>query len=165
MEDPAQRGAGVTQDGERVVGRLAGVDDDGKASLDGQFHLGTKNGLLDVSRREVVVVVEADFAYGTTALGSDAVNQARARLFQPAGKISGFVGVDADRELHVWPERPDARCRRRFLRVARRKDAQRPFDSAGTRPADDALEILDEGVVGQVAVAVDHRTRAPSGIS
>jgi hypothetical protein len=48
---------------EGVVPRFAGVDDDGLAALRGQRQLPLEDRALHLARREIVVVIEPDFAH------------------------------------------------------------------------------------------------------
>ena len=52
----------LPQDGQRVVLGFAGVNDDGQIQLARETDLQSEDFLLDVFRREVVVVVEPDLA-------------------------------------------------------------------------------------------------------
>src|SRR6185436_17789496 len=68
VQDAAQRPLSrVTQNPHGVLVRLSRVDDDREVELARQDDLRAEDLLLDVPRREVVVVVEADFADGTRA--------------------------------------------------------------------------------------------------
>ena len=79
------------------------------------------------------------------------------------GEHSGLMGMHADREPHLVPgARHRARPRELGLVLGPEND-QRACDARVLRPSDDGVEIGRELVAGQVAVRVDHRTRAPAG--
>ena len=143
----------------RVLVGLARVDDDRALQLAREPDLRAKHRLLHVARREVVVVVEADLADG-------ARRRRRGELLPDdgggplgvAGELVRLVRVDADRRTA-----PRARARRR-ARPARPPSRCPPsrITSARSTPASLArattcVEIGGERLVGEMAVAVDHR--------
>ncbi len=110
MEDAAQAAnASSRKDAQRVVFGFARVDDDGQREVARQLQLRAKDRLLDVPRREVVVIVQPNLAD----------RAGRGDEFDPAGRQPGggcrvvgklvrLMRVDADRKPHVRPRRRDA---------------------------------------------------------
>ena len=80
---------------ERVVPRLAGVDHQGQAVAVGEGDLGGERLALRLSRRVVVVVVEAALADG------DDLRLRRQEVVDEVDAVLGFVGVHADGGEHV----------------------------------------------------------------
>jgi hypothetical protein len=66
MHDPAELGTvrKTPQDMNGVIFSVTGVDDDGKATLDGELKLSRENVALDLSRAVVVMIVESDLTPG-----------------------------------------------------------------------------------------------------
>ena len=85
------------------------------------------------------MVVETDFADGTTALGRDAVDHGTCAPLR-AGRRSRRLGADGCRPRTARPARAPGRAlppADSFV-VARSEDAQRPVNPGVPRPADDA---------------------------
>ena len=152
-------GALLVQDAERVVLGLAGVDHDRQPQPARQPDLLAKHLLLDVARREVVVVVEADLADGP-----------RQRLRVDRLRSPAAPPPSGSRRT----SRPRAGARR--SRTARRASARSTAvacassgsssaarmtsalaDAGRPRPRDDVVEIAGELRAGDVAVGVDQQ--------
>jgi hypothetical protein len=123
MEHAADTAA-LLQDGERVVGRFAGVDDDGPIQLPRERELRREDLLLHVARREVVVIVEADLADAAGAEASGMRTGRVGRRSRTLGEVSRRVRMDAGGEPDVRPFLADGLGPRCFLLVARGQDAQ-----------------------------------------
>ena len=65
--------------------------------------------------------------------------------------------MDADGEANLGPDRFDAGSLGRLFFVAGRQDDHRPLEPGVARPGNHGFEVGGEDLVGQVAVAVDHR--------
>src|SRR6266581_7254281 len=70
MKNPAQprRAPVLLENRQAIAPRFAAVDDDGKLCLGGKGELLSKDALLDVARRKIVVVIEANLAPGNHAV-------------------------------------------------------------------------------------------------
>ncbi len=68
-------------------------------------------------------------------------------------------------KAHRRPGVLDRRGARHLLGLVRCKNTQRVGDTRGEGASDDGLEIDDEGLVGEMAMRIDHhyRTRLPGG--
>ncbi len=99
MEHPCCIDApGLAEDSQRVVFRLAGVDDHGQIARPGHAQLRPEHGLLHLARREVVVIVEADLTHGPC------VRQAgEPALHQPRGVVG--VGREQVRVMRMHADR------------------------------------------------------------
>jgi len=95
VENAAVAGAGPAffEDGQAIGPGLAAVDDDGQAAAAGDGELVAKDGLLNVARGVVVVIVEADFTPGDDANVSGV---GFGFLEMALGDEFGFVGMDTD---------------------------------------------------------------------
>ena len=103
------------------------------------------------------MVVEADLA--DRARGGrrgELIADHRGRARGIGGELVRLVRVDADRHPHLGPQRGDALGLRRFGGVARLEHDQHALEAGGLRAVDDGVEIAREGLVGEMAVAVDH---------
>jgi len=111
--------------------------------------------LLDVPRREVVVVIETDLPYcPRERLRID-------RLLHPARGVggigrerSGRMRVDADREPHLRPSRSDLLRLTQFRFIVRREDNERAAETRCAGTLDDLVEIGGEFRSRDVAVAI-----------
>ena len=168
MEDAANLSSPFeTQDRQRVLVGLARVHDDGQAQFAGEPDLRAEHGPLHFGCREVVVVVEADFADGARRRrGGELFSHHDGGALRIIGEPMRVVGVDADGHAHVRPQRLHA-SRLRGSRVAGFEDDERALEAGRLRASDDRVEVGGECLVRQVAVAVDHITEpacpAPAG--
>ena len=107
------------------------------------------------------MVVEADLADGRARRRR---RDLRAHDVGGALRLVGervrLVRVDADRKPHLGPELLDAHRLRGFLLVARRENHQRALEPGRLRARDDGVEVGGERLVGEMAVGIDHLTRA-----
>ena len=159
------RAAFLVQNAERVVLGLARVDHDRQPQRPRQLDLLAEHVLLHVARREVVVVVEADLAdRPAQGLRVDRRPGLTRRRCGIGGELPGLVRMHADREAHTGPGARHVRRPLELGLVLGAEDDQR----AGRVPrsfarADDVAEIARELLAGEMAVGIDHRTRAPAG--
>jgi len=118
------------------------VNDDRAAQLMGQSDLLAEHLLLDVARREAVVIIEADFTNSTREwLRVDRLPHTPRRFSWIRRERPGVMRVHTDRESHLTPARSD------FLRlpqlglIVSRKDDKRALDAGRSRALDDLVEI------------------------
>ena len=125
----------------------------GQVQLAREPHLRSKHRVLDLARREIVVVVEADLPDGARPRrGLELCADDRGGARRVVGELVRVMRMDADRDPHLGPDRGERERLRRFLRVARRQDRQDPLDAAVARTANDRLEIGGKHLVGQMTV-------------
>lgn len=85
----------LSQHRERVVIGLSSVNDDGQRKLEGKTHLRPEHGRLDVPRREIVVVVEADLPDRPSARGPGALfSDDRRGTLRIVGEVVSRMRVD-----------------------------------------------------------------------
>ena len=150
-----------TKNTQRIVVGFARVDDDRLAQLARETHLAAEDGLLHVARREVVVVVEADFADGPRRRrGPDLLAHQRHGAVRIGGELVGLMRMDADRESHLGPEPLQPLGLRRLGLIAAFEDDAQALESRRPGARHDRVEIVGERVVGQVAVGIDHFSNA-----
>ena len=73
--------------------------------------------------------------------------------------------MDADRHTHGGPERLHALDRLGFGRVVCRQYAHGCRYPGRLRARNDIFQVAGELLAGDMAVAIDHRTRVPGGTS
>ena len=133
------------------------MDDDRTVELPRQPQLRAEHRVLDVPRRKIVVVVEADLADGSRRRSRrELLPDNGGRRVRIAGELVRLVRMHADREAHLRPQPGDALRLRSLVRVARLEDHQRPLDPSLARTRDHLVEIGRERLVGEVAVAINH---------
>ena len=100
--------ATLAKDSKRVGFGLAGVDHDRQPPIACHLKLRAEHGLLDLTRGEVVVIVEPDFADGTHVRHAvEPLAEQPSRGFGVCGERSGLMRMDADRGTRLRPELPD----------------------------------------------------------
>src|SRR4029453_11668077 len=110
----------LAKNGDGVLVCLARMDDDGQIPFARQPDLGAKDLLLHVTRREVVVIVEADLSDSTGWGGPGKLGPTGVRRMP--GIIRELVSgmrMDPDREADLGPQRFHAHRLLGFLRIAR----------------------------------------------
>src|SRR5229473_3097319 len=95
MKNSAQprRAPVLLENRQAIAPRFAAVDDDGKLCLGGKRELLSKDALLDVAWRKIVVVIEANLAPGNHAV---LLRQARPFFVMRLRDLSRFLRVNAD---------------------------------------------------------------------
>ena len=139
----------LLQDGERVVFRLAGMNDDGQIQLARETDLQAEDLLLHVFRREVVMVVEPDFAQRSRLRNRrDDTAHERDDLGFAAAELSRLMRMKADAEPQRGPDVREFSRAAGFDRVFRRKDAQRVRQPSRLRALNDRQQVGRKGVIG-----------------
>jgi hypothetical protein len=141
---------------ERIVGRFTGMDDDWQCTGPRQPQLPAEHFLLDVARREVVVVVQPDLSERDRPMRGQVRIEPADRRVEIGGVLSCLVRVDPDGKPHTVPggaHRPGALP---FRVIASGENHQRPRHSGGARARHDRVEIAGEFLAGQMAMGVDH---------
>ena len=135
------------------------MNHDGQLQLACEPHLRTKDRLLHVARRVIIVIIEADFAYRSRrGRPGELVADGGDDAFGVGAVLVRRMRMDADRRAHIRPELVDPPRLRRFLFVAGLENDEGPLEPCLARAANDAFELRAEGLVGQMAVRVDHRS-------
>src|SRR5260370_18655478 len=95
MKDPAQprRAPVLLENRQAIAPRFAAVDDDGKLCLGGKRELLSKDALLDVAWRKIVVVIEANLAPGNHAF---ILRQPHQTFLMRLPDLFRFVGGNAN---------------------------------------------------------------------
>ena len=142
------------------------MDDDRKASLPGAGNLRLKYGLLHVPRREIVMVVKADFPDGAApGVRLQTLCHESNSPLRITGKGSRLMGVYADRHSDLGP-RFDHTVRPGTLPlVSGGQDDERASHPCGVRPLDHCRQVGLKLLARQVAMRINHRTRAPGAMS
>ena len=158
VQDAAQLAAALlAQDRQRVLVGLAGVDDDRPLQLAREPDLRAEHRVLHVTRREVVVVVEADLAdRARRRRRRDCSRTTVAARCRVVGELVRLVRVHADGNATSGPERATrSACAASFALPASSITSARSTP-ASLRAGDHRVEIGGERFVGEMAVAVDH---------
>ncbi len=144
MEDAAEIGGApvfFVEDAEAIGPGIAAMDDDGEMGLAGEAELAAKDGLLNVARRVVIEIIEADFAPGEDAGVLGEAGEFGEPFF---GGEFGFVRMDADGGVDP---------------VVFFGERNGDVEAIGGGAAADGEDILDAGVAGAsehgVAVGVE----------
>src|SRR5687767_119400 len=171
----ASRGSLLFQNPKRIVCRLAGVDDDGQASLVREADLRSKHLVLHVARREVVVIVESDLSEPAGAGAIDRGDHGRDPLFHLAGELACVMRMNPGCEPRLRPCPADELRARHFGVVFSLQYAEGGVHARLACPGSDEFKVPGEFVAREMAVSVDesagvaaqvvHRTRTPGGIS
>src|SRR5262245_10476678 len=126
---------------------------DGRRDL----QLGAEDLALHISGREVVVIVEADFADGPrSGHRHELVARQATSPSRLIRKLMRLVRVNADGEAHFGPDRLDSRRLCRLRTIAGFEDDNDAFHAGGLCTLDDLLEIARERFVSKMAMCVDH---------
>ena len=96
VKHDAPAGGVVAEGLKRVVGGLAGMDDDGQIPLRRQLELPPEDFLLNRTGREVVVVVEPDLSEGHRAVRVELGVQPGHRRIEIVAVLPGLVRMDTD---------------------------------------------------------------------
>jgi hypothetical protein len=161
VEDAAAAELLRVDGGDDVGAREPAVDDDGQAGPGGERELGPQGFALDVRRREVVVIIEADLPDGP----DDAARGQGLEPFEMArGEVLGLVGVDAGRGQDGREFGGQPGDRREALRTGQVGRAEDGDDPGGESPPDDVAPVGVELGHVQVGVGVDeaHSLIGPS---
>jgi hypothetical protein len=138
------------------------VNHDRQAASPGEADLLAEHLLLRLARREIVVIVEADFANrARQRLGCDGGVDLTGRRSRVLRELPGRVWMDADGKPHVRPAPADFPRLRQLRLVVGGEDDHRVRQAGAACARDDRIEIASEFRSGDVAVRVDHRTRQP----
>ena len=153
------------QDRHGVVPGFAGVDGDGQIEVAGEFELLDEDFALDFARREIVVVIEADFAerdnFRVRGQGAEVVVGLRR-------DFGGIVRVDADGGVDLRVAVGEADGAVDFGRAVAGADGENARDSGCGGALENGVEVVGEALVVEMAVRIDeHRyfRRAPTGTS
>jgi hypothetical protein len=158
MHHSAHRAAGLlSQDSQRVVLSLAGMNDDGQIELAGEADLQPEDFLLDVPGREIVVIIEADLAEcsGFRNRGDHSADK-RSHIGLAPVELSRLMWVQADPESQRGPEAAQFSRTLGFSGIFRRENAQCVRQSGRSRPVDDLVRIFYKRIVCKMAMGVDH---------
>jgi len=140
----------------RIVVGLARMDHHRSPESPSRRQLFNEHGLLDVTRREVVVIVEADLSNCDHVARPEGFAQEAIGAARLPVAFLGLMRVDADREPDRWPGAAYACGAARFPFVPGSEDAHGGLEPCLFRPRDDRFEITLEDVVSQVAMGVNH---------
>src|ERR1019366_3026366 len=147
----ARSGPVFPQDRHRVVPSFAGMDGDRQIYIAGKFQLLDENLTLDLSRREIVVVVQADFA----ECDHFRVGCKRAQIIIGLwGYLGRVMRVHTDRGVDLSVAVGQAHGPVDFRRPVAGPDGQDASDTRGTGPVENRVEIVGEALVIEMAVRV-----------
>src|SRR5258708_5408915 len=164
VHDAAVGQAGLADHRKRVLPGLARVDDDGFSCACGQIELRGKDRALHVARREVVMIIEADFANGQHFRVARQLAQARERFGRSLRRV---VRMRAHRRIdeRILRGQPDSDFE--IGRTAASPDGHHALDTGGAGAFDGCVAVARQLLVVQMAVGIYqlHFSRAPTGIS
>ena len=145
------------QDAKRIVLRFPGVNDDREPAALRQANLLAKDLLLDLTRREIVVVIKTDFAAGPRQRlpGDDGIDGFR-RIGRILSEPSRRVRVHANGEPDRLPCLRDPLPLCDFRSVVCGEDDKGVCQLRMPRMLDDRGEILNELGPGDMTVGIDH---------
>jgi hypothetical protein len=158
VHHPAQPAVSlIPKDRDGVIVGFASVNDNGQIELGRQTHLRSKDVALDVARRVIVVIVEANLANcprgGDAAdLGTNRIND----MIHAAGKLPRNMRMNSNGNSQVGPVVGEPQRALLFGLVAPFEDTQDSCEPRFARPVNHRLRISGKRVIGQMAVGVDH---------
>ena len=118
------------------------MNDHRKLKVQGQAQLSPEHLLLDIGRREIIVVVEADLADRTRRrCPSDLLSNGIGRAPGRRSKSMSGVRMYADRHSHLWPQPEQPLRLRVFSLVSRRENDQCRPHAAGACARNDVGKI------------------------
>ena len=161
MKDAAQTALPfLANDAQRVVFGFAGVNHDRQVALEREPDLHAKHLVLDVARREIVVIVETDLA--DRAGGRQRIEPRRHRV---RGRLRirrehlGVMRMHADRKPALGP-RGEHRAGPRDLRIVfGGQNHERARHTGRARPFNNRIKIAGELLAGDMAVTIDQGLR------
>src|SRR5260370_7190032 len=133
MKNPAQsrRAPVLLENRQAIAPRFAAVDDDGKLRVRCKRELLSKDTLLYVARRKMVVVIEANLAPGNHAA---MLRQARKFFVMRLRDLFRFVGMNADGRVNPVVRFGEQQRRVELRRAGARADGEECGDSCCARP-------------------------------
>ena len=144
------------QDLGRVAVRLADVENHRLVQAPGHVQLLLEHGALNVSRREIIVIVQPDFAQRDRLFIGHAALNARGHSVVPAGRV---VRVNAGRGGHPVILTRQIEHGLRLLRAVAHE--QRARYAGLPHPRDGLIAILVKALVGQVAMRIKQSHAFP----
>jgi hypothetical protein len=133
------------------------VDDDRQAQLARDSKLHPQDLALHVSRREGIVVIEADLADGPRGgHRGDGRSDDPRNLVLAARVLPRLMRMHPDCEPKIRPHADESRGTRRLLRVSRTQDAERAFHAAGAGARDHRISVVGKCGVRQMAMGINH---------
>ena len=158
MQHAPQRSIAVlAEKRHRILVGLAGMNDHRPLQPPRQTELGAEDRALDVARREVVMIVETDFANRPCGRRRrKLIADHRRRERRIVGELMGLVRVDADGEARLRPQLLEPRRLCGLRGVAVFENHERPFQTGVTRARHHLIEI---GLMTSLPTPADPTSR------